>query len=948
MDDIVASSSTAALAAREAPSPGMAPPRSPPKSVQCVLPVWGYAFVRQFLELGLPTLLAPGNVPALASALPTRFIILTKLDDEDFIRHHPAFRRLCEVCPTEIHLIDHLITGSNYSTTITLAYTEVVRAAGEDMLDTCFFFLVSDYIVADGSFKSVLDRMLNGRSGVQVGNFQVVLEDALPWLQEQLNKSPTSLAIPPRELLQWGLNYLHPVTVANTVNIPLSHNSHTNRLFWQVDGDTLLARFYLMHMICIRPETTDFIIGSSCDYSFIPEMCPSNNVEVITDSDDYLVIEMQPRQHESRFHRSGPLRPKALARTLSWWTTARHRENARYSLVFHAGDIPPTFAATASAADRFVGQVSAYLKPRPKPHRDHPYWRGAIAAHREATGIRLAYDEWRRVLGLPDPENEDSWASDWLVEKLRFALFGRPPRVRLCHPRWPDHRFVVSWLDRFLTDARLRLLLASDGPTVFTASLADSGERVVRVKPSLLLADAAEVWEPLAGCFDLCLVELSEDNLSRVGDLVDRIAPMMQQGGEILIVICNERPRDPADFGVNVAREAQRMVRRAAHLSSAHFVPATRFRWSLHRSMIRLGTMARSRPFIGVPLLLLSSGFLTLASLAANRLNSGRTTPHLRRGKIATSFALVLRVGGAAARTAYNFSGRRVERQRQRRRLGLPASPEHSRAWTWSPGRPPTMADLPSTGVPSPHSSAGEAKQPDAGHGAADTSIGTETTREPQYVDCVEVKNEIGLTPLGLITNQVWYDDPRRLTFVLARYKFVAKMLSGRGSVAEVGCGDAFGSRIVLQEVERVDVYDFDPVFIEDVRQRQTPRWRLTTAVHDIVLGALPRRYDGIYSLDVVEHVNREDEDAYAKNLRDSLDEQGVLIIGTPSLESQNHASPQSKVGHVNCKSGAEFKAFMERYFHNVFLFSMNDEVVHTGFYPMAHYLIAVCCGKKE
>jgi hypothetical protein len=28
-------------------------------------------------------------------------------------------------------------------------------------------------------------------------------------------------------------------------------------------------------------------------------------------------------------------------------------------------------------------------------------------------------------------------------------------------------------------------------------------------------------------------------------------------------------------------------------------------------------------------------------------------------------------------------------------------------------------------------------------------------------------------------------------------------------------------------------------------------------------------------------------------------------------------------------------------------LFSMNDETVHTGFYPMAHYLIALCCGKK-
>ena len=42
--------------------------------------------------------------------------------------------------------------------------------------------------------------------------------------------------------------------------------------------------------------------------------------------------------------------------------------------------------------------VRASLGRKPKPHRDHPYWRGAIAAHREATGMRLTLDEWRRVL----------------------------------------------------------------------------------------------------------------------------------------------------------------------------------------------------------------------------------------------------------------------------------------------------------------------------------------------------------------------------------------------------------------------------------------------------------------------------------------------------------------------------------------------------------------------
>ena len=65
--------------------------------------------------------------------------------------HMPRLSNFAGICARQIHLIDHLITDGNYSTTITLAYTEEVRAAGAAMVDTCFFFLVSDYIVADGS-----------------------------------------------------------------------------------------------------------------------------------------------------------------------------------------------------------------------------------------------------------------------------------------------------------------------------------------------------------------------------------------------------------------------------------------------------------------------------------------------------------------------------------------------------------------------------------------------------------------------------------------------------------------------------------------------------------------------------------------------------------------------------------------------------------------------------
>ena len=223
-----------------------------------------------------------------------------------------------------------------------------------------------------------------------------------------------------------------------------------------------------------------------------------------------------------------------------------------------------------------------------------------------------------------------------------------------------------------------------------------------------------------------------------------------------------------------------------------------------------------------------------------------------------------------------------------------------------------------------------------------------ETTKEPQYANCLRIRDEVGFDRLGLMTNQVWFDDPRRLAFVLVRYKFVAKMLAGRGHVAELGCGDAFGTRIVLQEVEKVSVFDFDPVFIDDINDRKSGRWPFDAHVHDILEAPLPGDFDGIYSLDVIEHIDAAREDAYLKNLIRSLVPHGVLIIGSPSLESQTYGSPTSKEGHINCKSGADFKALMERYFHNVFLFSMNDEVVHTGFYPMAHYLFALCCGAKS
>ena len=222
-----------------------------------------------------------------------------------------------------------------------------------------------------------------------------------------------------------------------------------------------------------------------------------------------------------------------------------------------------------------------------------------------------------------------------------------------------------------------------------------------------------------------------------------------------------------------------------------------------------------------------------------------------------------------------------------------------------------------------------------------------EETREAQYQFLLDLERNEGLETLGLMSSQVWRDDPRRLLFVLARYKFVAKLFAGMRKVLEVGCADGFGTRLVRQEVPEVVATDFDPVFIARNAARGAGRWPVAFRTHDMLAGPLAEDFDGVYAVDVIEHIPAEQELRFLQNLAASLQARGVCLLGTPSLQSQAYASPPSKAGHVNCKDAPGLRALLAQCFHNVFLFSMNDEVVHTGFPPMAHYLWALGCHRR-
>lgn len=228
-------------------------------------------------------------------------------------------------------------------------------------------------------------------------------------------------------------------------------------------------------------------------------------------------------------------------------------------------------------------------------------------------------------------------------------------------------------------------------------------------------------------------------------------------------------------------------------------------------------------------------------------------------------------------------------------------------------------------------------------------SKGSREPIEKQYSKYFTDRDSIGNEVLGTLSTNRWRSDSKMLAVTLSRYKFVSKMFLGFNSVLEVGAGDAWYSRVVLNEVNTLTLSDFDEIFLEDFeRQGIYHKNKTNYLVHNFVVEPLARVFDGIYALDVLEHILPADQNSFLSNILMSLSPSGCAIFGMPSKESQIYASEASKIGHVNCQSGEELRENLKKYFTNVFIFSMSDEVVHTGFTPMAHYLLALCTNPKK
>jgi 2-polyprenyl-3-methyl-5-hydroxy-6-metoxy-1,4-benzoquinol methylase len=199
---------------------------------------------------------------------------------------------------------------------------------------------------------------------------------------------------------------------------------------------------------------------------------------------------------------------------------------------------------------------------------------------------------------------------------------------------------------------------------------------------------------------------------------------------------------------------------------------------------------------------------------------------------------------------------------------------------------------------------------------------------------------------LGSYFSYQFCNTPRRILFALSYHKFAAKMIGMGKRILEVGCSEGLATLILGEFATECLGIDIDGEAIK-IANETIANEKFHFRHADVMEGVLGQ-FDAVASFDVIEHIFHDNEDRFLSAITANLVDGGMCVIGTPNITSDQYASAVTRAGHVNLYSADRLRESLERHFQTVLMFSANDEMVHTGFSPMAHYLIGIGIGPKR
>jgi len=435
------------------------------------------------------------------------------------------------------------------------------------MTDAYLLFLNADFVLSDGSYEGLIPHMLDGRRVLLAPSYCTVAERVAPLLNARWNAQTQALAIPPRELTAMILAHRHNTIRAKTINQDLVHFEYMDQSYWEVDADTLLGHQMPISLVAMRPERALNDLSSFWDWGIVYDFCPSQQLTVLGDSDDFLMLELREEDTHLNLIRLGPTTPKECAGRMTGYITPYQIDAGWHRLTLHSRTLPKSTAAAHERLQAFVDEQSRYLSLTPKDHRDHPDW----IYHKEhlqkyhaekVTTTQLAPERQSEPAAIEATQSaEDAVVRPELVlHPLSSGAadvangWARRQLRRLSPPTAPWHPMYLAY--RGVKRALRDIGLGKAGNILFVGDLGSPLARVIAGRPGTHFATSPSSardanWDGALSClpeFTTAVIELSRADLPHARKLYETAAERLVGDARIMFSWINTA--DAVDAGL--------------------------------------------------------------------------------------------------------------------------------------------------------------------------------------------------------------------------------------------------------------------------------------------------------------------------------------------------------------------------------------------------------------
>ena len=218
--------------------------------LQIVTAVWGRWHIDAFLNINLPTLLAPGNFPVLAKTCDIHYVIYTNRHDQAELKESTIISVLSLLMTVEIRLLeDHVLMDP-----IAAHHLAWERATDEAKKAGSFILMMPpDVAWADRSFGNVGHLLSEGYRAIFMTYLRAEENSFSATLGMERKSEDGSLSISSDRMVELCINCLHPLMaayLADSEYFPI----HPEMMIWAVPGEGLLVRVLAREMFLFDPR----------------------------------------------------------------------------------------------------------------------------------------------------------------------------------------------------------------------------------------------------------------------------------------------------------------------------------------------------------------------------------------------------------------------------------------------------------------------------------------------------------------------------------------------------------------------------------------------------------------------------------------------------------------------------------------------------------------------